>query len=164
VADMRAKIAKEHPAPSLWSVKYLRGGLMDLEFLAEYLILRHAHDHPDVVDGSTQAAFAKLSGAGVIGGELARRLIEATRLMRQVQAMLRLIAAPAYDADAGSESVKSSLARSAGMGDFAALRDALVTTAQTVQDVFVDMIEEPARALATETIANKTEAGLPGAS
>ncbi len=150
VAEMRARIAREHPAKTVWSVKYLRGGLTDLEFLAQYLLLRHVHAHPEVLDGSTQAVFAKLAGAGLIGASLARRLIEATRLMRQVQGMLRLTAAPAFDADSGTESLQASLARAAGMRDFAALRDALITTAQEVHEVFIDRIEAPARALGAE--------------
>ena len=147
IAEMRAPIEKEHPAGSLWSVKYLRGGLMDLEFLAEYLILRHAHAHPEVVDGSTQGAFARLAEAGLLAPELAEPLIAATRLMREVQGMLRLVAAPAYDADGGTDSLKACLARAAGQPDFATLRAVLESTAESVHQTFVTMIEEPARAL-----------------
>ncbi|MFQ5467071.1 MAG: hypothetical protein ACE5DS_02940, partial [Kiloniellaceae bacterium] len=131
---------------SLWSVKYLRGGLMDLEFLAQYLLLRHAHDHPELCDGSTEAAFAKLAAAGLLGAARAKRLIHGTRLMRQVQGTLRLAAAPAFDADTGTKSLQASLARAAGLADFAALRDTLVATAEGVYDVFVETIEAPARA------------------
>jgi glutamate-ammonia-ligase adenylyltransferase len=148
IADMRQKVAKEHPAESLWSVKYLRGGLMDLEFLAEYLILRHARQDPALIEGSTQRAFAKLAETGILDADRAKTLIEATRLIREVQGMLRLIAAPAFDADQGTESLKASLARAAGLSDFDTLRTALQKTAETVHGIFVDMIEEPARRLA----------------
>jgi glutamate-ammonia-ligase adenylyltransferase len=147
VAEMRARIARERPAPTLWSVKYLRGGLTDLEFLAQYLLLRHAEAHPEVLDGSTQAAFAKLAKAGLIGSSLAQRLIEATRLVRQVQGMLRLTVGPAFDADSGTEGLQVSLARAAGMADFAALKGALIASAQEVHEIFIDTIEEPARRL-----------------
>jgi glutamate-ammonia-ligase adenylyltransferase len=146
VAEMRARIERERPAKTVWSVKYLRGGLTDLEFLAQYLLLRHAHEHPEILDASTGAVYAKLAGAGLIGSSLAQRLIEATRLMRQVQGMLRLTAAPAFDADRGTEGLQASLARAAGMTDFASLRQALIATAQEVHEVFIDRIEEPARA------------------
>ncbi|MHA1152134.1 MAG: bifunctional [glutamine synthetase] adenylyltransferase/[glutamine synthetase]-adenylyl-L-tyrosine phosphorylase [Alphaproteobacteria bacterium] len=150
VAAMRARLARERPAKTLWSVKYLRGGLTDLEFLAQYLLLRHAQAHPEVLDGSTQVAFAKLAKAGLIGSSLAQRLIEATRLVRQVQGMLRLTVGPAFDADAGTEGLKASLARAAGMTDFAALHDALAASAREVHEIFVDQIEEPARELGAE--------------
>ena len=145
VADMRARIERERPAKSIWSVKYLRGGLTDLEFLAQYLALRHAHNHPEILDSSTQAVFAKAAEAGVLGPALAGRLIEATRLIRQVQGMLRLTAGPAFDADTGTEGLQESLARAAGMPDLTTLRSSLIATAQTVHEVFIEMIEEPAK-------------------
>jgi [glutamine synthetase] adenylyltransferase / [glutamine synthetase]-adenylyl-L-tyrosine phosphorylase len=144
VARMRARIEREHSAKTIWSVKYLRGGLTDLEFLAQYLLLRHASSHPEILDGTTQAAFAKLARAKLIGGSLAQRLIEATRLMRQIQGMLRLTVGPAFDADSGTDGLKATLARAAGVADFATLRDTLVSTAQMVHEVFVDRIEAPA--------------------
>lgn len=145
VAEMRARTEREHPAQTLWSVKYLRGGLLDLEFLAQYHILRHARTAPSVIDGSTQGAFAKLAAAGNLGPALAQRLSEATRLMRQVQGMLRLIAAPAFDADSGTASLKAALATAGGRPDFDSLRAALVATARDVHEIFVELIEEPAR-------------------
>ena len=111
-------------------------------------MLGHANDHPQIIDASTQAGFAKLAEAGLLGPALARRLIEATRLVRQVQGMLRLTAAPAFDADGGTEGLQASLARAAGMADFAALRDALAASAKAVHEIFLDTIEEPARKLA----------------
>jgi glutamate-ammonia-ligase adenylyltransferase len=150
VAEMRRRIENERPAKSLWSVKYLRGGLVDLEFIAQYLQLRHAAQHPQVLDPSTQAAFTKLAGVGIIGPTLAGQLIEATRMMRQVQGMLRLTVGPAFDADSLPTGLQSSLARAAGLSDFAELKQRLIMTAGSVHEIFIDMIEEPARLLAPD--------------
>jgi glutamate-ammonia-ligase adenylyltransferase len=148
VAEMRARIARERQAASLWEVKDLRGGLIDLEFLAQYLQLRHAESHPEVLDRSTQHAFAKLAKAGALGASLAGRLIEATRLMRQVQGFLRLTVSGAFDQTAAPEGLKSALARATGAADFAALEAGLIGTAQAVYEAFVEIIEDPARSLA----------------
>lgn len=144
VAQMRARIEREHGTKMVWSVKYLRGGLTDLEFLAQYLLLRHASAHPEILDGATQIAFAKLADAKLLDAPLAQRLIEATRLMRQIQGMLRLTVGPAFDADSGTDGLKASLARAAGVTDFVTLRETLVSTAQMAHEVFVDKIEAPA--------------------
>jgi hypothetical protein len=61
--------------------------------------------------------------------------------------MLRLTAGPAFDADSGTEGLRASLARAAGMDDFATLRGALAASAQEVHEIFIDTIEEPARKL-----------------
>jgi glutamate-ammonia-ligase adenylyltransferase len=147
VAEMRARIARERQAASLWEVKDLRGGLVDLEFLAQYLQLRHSEAHPEVLDRSTQNAFAMLAKAGVLGTSLAGRLIAATRLIRQVQGFLRLTVSEAFDEEAAPEGLKSALARATGAADFAALKADLFGTAQAAHEAFVEIIEEPARHL-----------------
>ncbi|MDH3474969.1 MAG: bifunctional [glutamine synthetase] adenylyltransferase/[glutamine synthetase]-adenylyl-L-tyrosine phosphorylase, partial [Rhodospirillales bacterium] len=158
VAGMRERIAKEHAAGSLWQVKHLRGGLVDLEFLAQYLQLRHAAEHPELLDGSTQAAFAKLAEAGLIGRSLGGRLIEATRLMRQVQGFLRLTVGGDLDESAAPEGLKASLAQATGAADLESLKARLTTTAQVVHEAFIETIEEPARVAAERLAARETEA------
>ena len=64
IAAMRQRIEAEKPAKTIWSVKYLRGGLIDLEFLAQYLQLRHASKVPTVLATGTQTAYARLAEAG----------------------------------------------------------------------------------------------------
>jgi glutamate-ammonia-ligase adenylyltransferase len=145
VLEMRERIERERPAKTIWSVKFLRGGLTDLEFLAQYLLLRHAAAHPEIIDGATHKVFAKLADAGLLEVGRAQMLIDATRLIRQIQGMLRLTAAPAFDADQGSPSLKSALARAAGLDDFDTLRRHLIETAQTVHEIFIETIETPAR-------------------
>ena len=36
--------------PGLFNLKQSRGGIVDIEFLVQYLVLRHACDYPDVVE------------------------------------------------------------------------------------------------------------------
>ena len=148
VAQMRARIANQHAAKSLWQVKHLRGGLVDLEFLAQYLQLRHGAAHPEVFDPSTQKAFTKLLQAGLIGASLGGRLIEATRLMRQVQGYLRLTVGDGFDESTAPNGLKAALAEATGTADFAALKDAVITSAQTAHEAFIEIIDEPAKAAA----------------
>src|SRR5439155_11286560 len=53
VADMRRRIADENPRPSPWDLKNRRGGLIDLEFIVQYLMLRHAASYPRVLRRNT---------------------------------------------------------------------------------------------------------------
>ncbi|MDA0653916.1 MAG: glutamine-synthetase adenylyltransferase, partial [Proteobacteria bacterium] len=80
VAEMRARIEREKSSANPWRVKYVRGGLLDLEFLAQYLILCHAADHPDLLTGDTAEAFTRLERAGILDPALADRLRDAVRL------------------------------------------------------------------------------------
>ena len=64
VADMRARMASELTSRSIWEVKHHRGGLVDIEFIAQYLQLLHAHAAPDVLSTNTREALVRLCGAG----------------------------------------------------------------------------------------------------
>jgi glutamate-ammonia-ligase adenylyltransferase len=147
IAAMRQRIETERPAKTIWSVKFLRGGIIDLEFLAQYLQLRHANEDPSVLATTTQAAFANLAKGGYLDDNVARDLVEATRFLRQLQGTLRLTVGPAFDADTLPEALQSTLARAAGMADFDALRARLIATAKAVHRIFIERLEEPAKAL-----------------
>ncbi len=144
VADMRRRIDQEFTAKSLWDVKYLRGGLVDLEFLAQYLQLRHARDHPRALAARADLAFARLAEAGVLGSASAQQLIDAIMLVCAIQGFLRVTTGAHFDEAAATEGLKASLAQAAGCADFAALKDRLLATAQGVLEVYEHMIETPA--------------------
>ncbi len=147
IADMRKLVAREKPAASLWSVKYLRGGLMDIEFIAQYLQLRHAAARPEVLSASTQTAFALLTDAGLLGAAEARSLIAAAGIMRKVQGLLRLTVGPAFDADTLAPGHQAVLAAAMGETDFETLRGRLSATADQAYSLFRQVIEQPAAAL-----------------
>ena len=101
VARRREAIAAEHPSEDPFDVQHVRGGLVDLESLAQYLRLRHAHESPEVLVGATAACFEALGVAGLIPEEEASFLAGAVRMQRSIQAMLRLTwsrGAPVRDA------------------------------------------------------------------
>ena len=101
VARRREAIAAGHPSEDPFDVQHVRGGLVDLESLAQYLRLRHAHESPEVLVGATAPCFEALGAAGVIPAEEARFLAGAVRMQRTMQAMLRLTwsqGAPVRDA------------------------------------------------------------------
>ena len=90
VARMRERVAAEYPSADPFELKYVRGGLVDLEFIAQYLQLRHAADAPQVLAGGTAATFEALAGAGLLAAQEARFLAGASRMQRTLQALLRL--------------------------------------------------------------------------
>ena len=62
-----ASASPRRRAPSdIWDLKQVRGGLVDLEFIAQYLQLVHAASHPEVLDQNTVGALPKLRDAGVL--------------------------------------------------------------------------------------------------
>jgi glutamate-ammonia-ligase adenylyltransferase len=147
VADMRARIAREHDPEDVWNVKYCRGGLVDIEFIAQYLQLRHAHHDPSVLAANTTVALARLADAGVLDRAVADDLIQAMRLWRKVQAVLRLTLESQFEEDQAPSGLRAALARCAGADDFDSLRADMRDTAKRAHEHFVALIEEPAEKL-----------------
>ncbi len=92
---MEVELGKE--TPGRLSVKFGKGGLVDVEFLAQALQLVHGHHHPDVRRTRTSFALARLARAGAITADHACRLIEHYRFLRRVSTSLRLLGARPAD-------------------------------------------------------------------
>ena len=144
VAEMRERINREKATDNPWSVKHVRGGVVDLEFIAQTLILLNAHADAEIIDGNTSSAFQKLSRAGVIKCTIAKELIEATQLMRDVQGLLRQTTHEVFNEDAAPEGLRVALAATTEDGSFEFLRDKLMNTEKKVYRLFQQFIEIPA--------------------
>ena len=81
VADMRARLAEELQTQSIWDAKHVRGGLVDIEFIAQYLQLRHAHAVPEVLSPNTREALSRLRAAGVLAPDAADDLDRRSRIV-----------------------------------------------------------------------------------
>ena len=90
VADMRQRIDAEHHSDFVWEVKYIRGGLVDIEFITQTLQLQHAMSTPSVLKPNTSEALQALEKAGILSAGDAKTLILAHMLWQTIQAMLRL--------------------------------------------------------------------------
>jgi [glutamine synthetase] adenylyltransferase / [glutamine synthetase]-adenylyl-L-tyrosine phosphorylase len=88
---MEVELGKE--TPGRWHVKQGRGGLVDVEFLAQALQLVHGGAEPDVRRTSTAAALAALSRVGALPAATATTLMADYRFLRRVSTALRLLGA-----------------------------------------------------------------------
>jgi len=133
VRDMRGRIAGEKGTDELWDLKQIRGGIVDLEFMAQYLQLIHAAEHPDVLDQNTVRALQKLDGKGLIPEGGGAVLIPAARLINNLTQIVRLCVDGPFRPDQASQGLKDLLARAADAPSFerleADLRQTLAETA-----------------------------------
>jgi len=92
VTAMRRKMHDGHPNRSaLFDLKHDAGGMVDIEFAVQYLILAHAHRHPALLDNAGNIALLQRAGAaGLIDAGLAVRVANAYRSLRQLQHTMRL--------------------------------------------------------------------------
>jgi glutamate-ammonia-ligase adenylyltransferase len=150
VAAMRRRIADENPRPSPWDLKNRRGGLIDLEFIVQYLMLREAASSPQILRRGTAQALLALGEAGVLTPLAGRELGNAAALFRDVHAVLTLVSDGLPATAALSEPDADTLARCLGAVDFARLGADITTATARVRRWYDRVIEEPARRAAEE--------------
>jgi glutamate-ammonia-ligase adenylyltransferase len=133
---MRAKIADEKGAGDDWDLKQARGGLIDLEFIAQFLQIVSAAEHRDVLDQNTELALTKLSAAGVLAPGDAEILVPAARLYHTLTQALRLCLDKPFVAEEAPRALKDLLARASDMPDFTTLEATLKDTLGAVHEAF----------------------------
>jgi glutamate-ammonia-ligase adenylyltransferase len=87
---MRERMARELRPHGPWDVKLRAGGMIDVEFIGQVLQLVHVGDAGFRRSQTTRVALQRLGAVGVISLADAAVLIEADRLWRTIQGMLRM--------------------------------------------------------------------------
>lgn len=92
VRSMREKIIAGHPNRGLeFDLKHDRGGMVDVEFITQYLVLCHARHYPVLVENLGNITLLRLAAeAGLISHTQARQVGDAYRQFRKWQHALRL--------------------------------------------------------------------------
>ncbi len=140
VVEMRAAIAKEKGDAERWDLKYAAGGLVDIEFIAQYLQLVHAHERPEILDTSTARVLDKAWQLRVLPVEEAEVLRPAVQLYHDVTQILRLCLPGPFDPKTAGAGLLRLLARAADVPDFAALDATLIETQAKVRASFVRIL------------------------
>ena len=92
VRKMRDKLHAAHPNTSgLFDLKHDQGGMIDIEFAMQYLILAHAHRHAELTENLGNIALLGIAAdLGLIKKELSEQNQAAYRQFRRLQHGLRL--------------------------------------------------------------------------
>ena len=157
VASMRERIDKERRTENLWKLKHVRGGLLDIEFIAQYLQLRDAARHPEILSQETDLVFERLARSGIMAEEDAAALADAARLMRRLQALLRLTVGVSRDEGQYTGGVRQALAKAAGVETFDEVRDRLMKSEESVRAFYARYVQQPAEAGTLDENKNESE-------
>ena len=115
VAEMRERIAAEKGSNDLWALKSVRGGLIDIEFIAQYLQLVTAPEDPGILRTNTAQALEVLAHVGALEAQYAEDIMSAWRLYLETTQMVRLSLGDPADPRAASEGFKRRLVRAVGV-------------------------------------------------
>lgn len=136
INEMRQRIKLQKGAKNPWDLKQVRGGLIDLEFICQYLQLAHAHVHPEVLDQNTYKAFQKIGKAQLISREMARGLIDATDFLQNLSQITRTALSGVFRPEEAGKSLKNLLTRSSGLESFQQLDEKLRVTQSFVKSTY----------------------------
>jgi glutamate-ammonia-ligase adenylyltransferase len=136
VRAMRELIAQEKGDSDPWDLKLARGGLTDLDFLAQALTLAYASRikaHPGM---STGEVLVRAREAGLLPAGDAERLADAYRLFGDLFQWQRLMIEGSFDADAVPRAILKRLASVAGLPSVKAMMERLEEVRGEVRGIF----------------------------
>ena len=86
VTQMREKMRASHPPkPELFDVKHDKGGIIDVEFMVQYMVLLHAHAHPQLLGNIGNIGLLHLlAELGMVDAMLAEDVASAYRTYRKI--------------------------------------------------------------------------------
>ena len=155
VADMRERMAKEHKSDNPWEVKHRRGGLVDIEFIAQYLQLRWGDVHPSLLKGSTAPVLEEAAALSLLDEADSELLLDALRLWQAIQQVLRQTIEGMFFEDHAPGRLKDVLVRATNSTHFEGLRLLMTERASAVHALFTRMIHNPAQPILARLAAEK---------
>ncbi|MDD3883476.1 MAG: bifunctional [glutamate--ammonia ligase]-adenylyl-L-tyrosine phosphorylase/[glutamate--ammonia-ligase] adenylyltransferase [Gallionella sp.] len=92
ILAMRQKMHDGHPNPTaLFDIKHDRGGMVDIEFMVQFLVLAHAQQHPALTGNIGNLALLNLAAElALIPSGAAEQTRNLYRTLRKIQHRLRL--------------------------------------------------------------------------
>jgi [glutamine synthetase] adenylyltransferase / [glutamine synthetase]-adenylyl-L-tyrosine phosphorylase len=136
VADMRRAVALEKGEDDVWDLKHAAGGVVDIDFIAQYLQLVHAADKPDILDVRTLQVLDNAARLGVLPQSAAEVLRPATRLYHDLTQILRLCVSEKFKPETAGEDLLRVMARAGDAPDFSSLEAQVKETQGEVRRVF----------------------------
>jgi glutamate-ammonia-ligase adenylyltransferase len=92
ILEMREKVHAGHPNPSDdFDLKHDAGGMVDIEFIVQFLVLAYAHQHSQLIGNLGNIALLRIAGELKLIDPISAQLVgDAYRLLRSKQHRLRL--------------------------------------------------------------------------
>ena len=139
ITEMRALIAREKGDDDAADLKLVAGGLIDVEFIAQFLVLRHAHGHPGILRTSTRDVFEAARALSLLSQGDADQATGAHRLLADVIQMTQLVFGGAPGAALPAEAARR-VAVCVGLPDARSLAAALADCRANVREIFTRLI------------------------
>ncbi|MCE4224139.1 bifunctional [glutamine synthetase] adenylyltransferase/[glutamine synthetase]-adenylyl-L-tyrosine phosphorylase [Methylobacterium sp. C25] len=139
VRSMRTLVAKEKGDNGPFDLKLAPGGLLDLDFLAQALVLGHASAIPDLIGKDAAAVLHLAAEHDVISDDDSETLCAAYRLLDDIHHWQRLMVEG--DPSKATPVAQARLARAVNLPDVRALETQLDTERKSVRRLFDSLLK-----------------------
>ena len=140
VREMRDLMRRERPPSGPWDLKLIDGGLVDIEFAAQYLQIAFAgKDGP--LQTNTSLALAALAGTGAAATEVLHVLARAWRLQQNLSQVLKVALTEGADPETEPARFQRILAKAGGARSFAVLRADVAEIQATAHEAYEAIVK-----------------------
>ena len=136
IAALRRLVEAGKPHAGAWDLKLAPGAQLDLEFLAQALVLRHAEAHPTLLGCDTAGALSTARDLGLLKRSDGDALVAAAALFTDLTQVMRLCHEGRFDPATAGAGLKRRLVASAGLPDLPTLERHLADTRAAVRAAF----------------------------
>jgi len=145
VAEMREKLFTEFGKNSVWAIKQCRGGLVDMEFICQYLMLREGKNVPELFSPNLVDAITQLGEHSFLEPKDAQHLLKSQAFQQKIQSILRLSVGPSpSSSDEISAGLQQILIDATKHQSFQELERELNICQQETYNIYKKLIEDPA--------------------
>jgi glutamate-ammonia-ligase adenylyltransferase len=109
---MEVELAKEKEGS--YNIKTGRGGMVDVEFVVQFLQLKHGHYFPEIRSTNTIEALKAMTGCGILPEEEGSTLLSGYKFLRRLENRLRIVHDYSMNDLGGSREYLNRLARRLG--------------------------------------------------
>ncbi|GHF27490.1 glutamate-ammonia-ligase adenylyltransferase [Kordiimonas sediminis] len=155
VADMREKLFSQFGDSNPFNIKHCRGGLVDIEFIIQFLLLNNGSETSGLFAPELDKAINALSSSNYLSEDRATLLKEAHTFMQNIQSVLRLCLGDKepqyYDGKADiADALQTVLAKAAEQDSFEQMLAKLVETQNEIYTLYETLIAAPARMISDQ--------------
>ncbi|UTW53853.1 bifunctional [glutamine synthetase] adenylyltransferase/[glutamine synthetase]-adenylyl-L-tyrosine phosphorylase [Kordiimonas sp. SCSIO 12610] len=144
ISNMRQKLRDANKVVSPWAIKHAKGGLVDIEFICQYLLLKHGENYPQIFSSHIDTALNNLLEHQLIDPQICSDLIAARQYMQNIQSVLRLChGEKTLDDEAFSIGLTEILCKSTKQENFDILKGNLLKWQSTIYKHFQTIIDYP---------------------
>lgn len=145
VLEMRELMEQERPGKGVWDLKLTPGGLVDIEFVAQFLQLKHAASGGPLAH-NTGEALAALRAAGLADDAALACLETAWRLEQDLSQLIKVALEEGGDPENEPKAFRTLLARAGHVREFRSLKTKLTRAKAEARAAFETIVRRDGKA------------------